>query len=134
MNEKTLKHLNKLEKLSHPILLSPEFSVDPSDQARKLWPALTDVARNYEPEMVRQEIIRAAQTRQQADSCNPSWPYCYATDARYSAIPWAATKRQWELARAELDAVIAADNAQRLAAYEAYRVACEQGVAVPPQD
>lgn len=134
MNSKTLNHLNKLFSLARPVVLSKNFTISGSanDQGEALWPRLQECAKKYNAEMIRQEIIRAAKEKVIGDTCNPTYSY---HDARsLSSIPWNGTLRQWILARKEIDAIIEADNQRRVDEYEVYRLACEQGVAVPPAE
>ena len=136
MTNKTLNHLNKLLQRSYPIKLNKFHMIESGDQSvlEELWPALLIIAKKYTSEMVRQEIINAAKEHREGDVCDPEWSYNSAKSNYFknSGIPWSATKRMWDLARVEIDAAIAANNKQRLNEYEAYRKACEQGVAVEP--
>jgi len=76
------------------------------------------------------EIADAARERREADLIDPT----------YSSHNWANpcahehTARIWRACRQQIDAAIEADNAERAAAYERYRAACEQGIALLPSN
>lgn len=134
MNTKTAEKLNELRNAAVPVthnarghILGP---VPPS-----LWESIGQAEQAANPEMVRREIIAAAKEKREANVNAPDWGNSYWAGqiSASNSIPWAATKARWEIARPVIDALIATHNVASTNAYETYRIACEQGVAVPPQ-
>lgn len=141
MNRKTAERLNLLLRASEPVVLN-ELNVptgdvllcngDASNLADKLWAALKPILESSVPIVTAAEIRDAAANRRHADVLHVEFgPYNWR-QRRESGIPWAFTAKLWAHCRPQIQAAIDADNAARMAEYEAYRVACEQGVAVPP--
>ncbi len=139
MNKKTAEHLNRLQDLSAPVKFTdrnvPKGSVlwdgsSVSDVANRLEKRIAAIIEAQIPAETAAEIREAAAERRTADVLHVvfhvyDWRRC-------DAIPWYFTKRLWAACRSQIAEVIKADNEARLAEYEAYRKACEQGVAVPP--
>ena len=71
----------------------------------------------------------------EASVCYPDWgcKHYAGREQQWKSIQWDDTARRWKIATTVIDALIAQHNAATAAAYESYRIACEQGVAVPPE-
>jgi hypothetical protein len=77
----------------------------------------------------REELVAAADERRKTDL------FCveYEPSSWHGIpVPWAFTRRLWDYCAIQINAAIDGDNAHRLAEYERYRLAVQQGVAVPP--
>ena len=77
------------------------------------------------PEAIAREISAAARERRTADVNFPVYP-------GYFELGKGAHRIAYELAMPEMQAIADRYNAATEAEYEAYRLACEQRVAVPP--
>jgi hypothetical protein len=76
------------------------------------------------------EIQAAAKERRQTDM---GWDPWSAKTGNYIGMD-TVQERAYGLALPEMQAIAEAHNAAALERYEAYRLACEQGVAVPPAE
>lgn len=138
MNTKTAGHLNKLRSLAQPVVLRDGILIDGPITA-ELKAAIAAIEQGATAEAVRREIVAAATERRDADTNMPDWAadgWCWAgSQSGRSAvsIPWKATAARWGLIVDVVRAVLVAHNEATAATYEAYRVACAQGVAVAPQ-
>jgi hypothetical protein len=127
MNAKTANRLNALLYEAKPIPrpLPDDYEIPLKDLTRPLVLAAMQQAQ-------REEIIAAAKQKRQAWADELCDPNCgYQNISRFSD---SVARRAYLIALPAIQAVIEADNARRVAKYEAYRVACEQGVAVPPAE
>jgi len=81
--------------------------------------------------MVMQQLIaEGAEAREQVNITAPEFrPHEWV---RATEIPWGPTERLWRHCRPAIEQIIAIYNTERVVAYEAYRQACMQGVAIPP--
>lgn len=140
MNKSTARRLDSLLALSAPVTLSEncvpsgsvlrEYNGQPSAVAKSLHVAIAAIIARNTPACVAVEIQDAARERRQCDTTDPEFsPHDWA---KRTEIPWSFTRKIWEYSRAEIQSVIDCDNRRRAAEYETYRIACEQGVAVPP--
>ncbi len=135
MNEQTAKHLNHLLRKTDAVQLSVNGLAfvrrnDPTHWADNdiivpLNVIYLEILRNIYPVALAQEIRTAAAAKRRVCAGDKKRPL-------HDWLDSAAQILAVEMARPQIEAVIAADNARRLAEYEAYRAACEQGVAVPP--
>jgi|GEM_PF-3135374 len=144
MNIKTAQKLNRLLELSRPLALWEAYIIGRADgeifsNAHKLEEAGKELAKkcravcaSYTAQARREELIAAAKERR---TC-----YVGRDDFQSGLELHRKTQdktninvREVRIALPQLQAIIAADNARRLAEYEAYRIAVEQGVAVPEQ-
>lgn len=146
MNLATAAHLNMLRALSAPIVLTIDaeknkfdlefndnYSYKFKDEKDRNIVKMKDIIRNiltrHFDVSLATEIARAA--HEDREACG------YMPDADHSLVFWLCNNNRAgriavELARAEIDAAIAADNAIRQSRYQTYRTMCESGVAVPP--
>lgn len=142
MNRKTAERLNDLAaRVERPLKLSKINASDPSESAvvggtndeRVAVYALIEAERvRCAPAAIAAEIREAAATRRVAKT--------YTGGADNSLIFWgrvndnaaSAGGKCWAAVKPAIVAEIARLNADAEARYEAYRAACEQGVAVPP--
>lgn len=121
MNEKTAGHLNYLHREAEPTILKRgPAGVDVTRGS--LTKAIKAVGKRHMDDAIAEEIRRAATEKRKADVYGS-----YTLNAQHNdeAI---ATDLGWD----EMVAVVGADNTRRELEYEAYRLACSQGVAVPP--
>jgi hypothetical protein len=124
MNKQTANHLNAL-------LKKRDFKATVPTEAYQLFHPATaakfrDAINSALPEALAREIQAAARERREAHLANP-----LGEDAKYyasSPILHIAA----EIARPQMQAIAGAYNATTEAEYEAYRIACEQRIAVPP--
>ena len=131
MNTKTADHYNVLLRNAKPVTHTPGGYVDAPQGLRT---KIRTIVASYTDEAQRREIIAAAGESRPAH-------VCFGVDLTEQSEDGVAGYRRayplgaarWELARPEIDAAIAAHNAATRAAFETYRLACAQGVAVPPQ-
>jgi len=132
MNSETAEHLTKLLKMSSPIerMSEREWS-HPYLSWEYIKNLILPIQKKYEKAAQEKEIRLAAKEKREAYSYydgighksphSVEWhPYC-----GFSLI-------LLEMCSDEIDVAIKTDNDNRMAQYEAYRLACEQGVAVPP--
>lgn len=140
MNVQTAEHLNYLRDRARPVELSsncvPTGDVlfthgQVSAIAQSLSATIDNILAANESAIVAAEIRDAAHERREASVLHVAFsPYWWHS---HDEIPWDFTRRLWIACRPQIEAAIAADNAVREAEYEAYRLACEQGVAIPPR-
>lgn len=140
MNSKTADRLNYLLERSEPVgiystgVVFGGYEKERSRLADELS-ALAHAPQNEE-RVTAAEVQRCAERRIQVDLCAPTFTG-YLVRAGYQrepyvAIPWAHTARLHAAIQEQAAAIVKADNERRLAAYETYRIACAQNVAVPP--
>lgn len=146
MNDRTLAHLNFLRLMTSPVSYSAGAQNGPCV-------FLTQLDKNQLFETDAQKALLRELTRQAHAVVLRHYPVALAEEIRAAAsecrkamaspcdsLHWwpkngnLAGIRALELARAEIELLIQHDNARRAAEYEAYRVACAQGVAVPPPE
>lgn len=139
MNDKTAKHLNDLRELATPITRHEPKDRDGPDDAlayfrwlnyERLSRVVNRVYETHDAAALAAEIREAAKGRRPAATHRPS--HHYHKDGEICIRSYGYGGIVWAMGEAEIAAAFAADNARRLAEYEAYRLACEQGVAVPP--
>lgn len=138
MNKNTANHYNKLLKESHPLTLATkDTGGEPQHEVRHPVESLCRVAEyeinqiiaRYQDASVAEEISEAAKEHRLAVVHGPwtgktnlnMWGYCGGSCVR-----------AFRMALPEIEAYISATNAQRLAKFECYRKACEQGIAIDP--
>lgn len=134
MDIKTAELLNALRIYAEPLHLSDSGvyvlsskNVDNHTlpQTSETYIALNDLLSRHSAAAIAQEIrTAAAEDRPAIMNVPKNWQYLTA-DIGSSMFLLAA-------ARPEAEAIVARMNADRLAKYTAYRLACAQGVAVPP--
>jgi len=144
MNAKTAQKLNRLLELSRPLGLVQDYVIGNEagstcfiatsleEAGKELAKKCRAVCASYTAQARREELIAAAKERR---TC-----YVGRDDFQSGLELHRKTQdktninvREVRIALPQLQAIIAADNARRLAEYEAYRIAVEQGVAVPEQ-
>lgn len=125
-----MNRLNNLREQAEPVVHLPNGKIT-GPFTPKLLEQIQAAELAADDEMVRLEIIAAAKEKRIGDVVAPEWTR-YLTECPFSYIPWGPTARRWEIARPAIDVLIAAHNRQTSEAYETYRVACEQGIANPP--
>jgi len=144
MNTKTAQKLNGLLELSQPLALVADYVIGNEagstyfvatsieEAGKDLAKKCRAVCASYTAQARREELIAAAKERR---TC-----YVGRDDFQSGLELHRKTQdktninvREVRIALPQLQAIIAADNARRLAEYEAYRIAVEQGVAVPEQ-
>ena len=145
MNIKTAHKLNRLLELSRPLALVEDYIIGSVDDlgfynsptlevaGEELAKKCRAVCASYTAQAVREELIDAAKERRTCyvgrDYSNYGHTlYTYTQDKTNINV------REVHIALPQLQAIIAADNARRLAEYETYRIAVEQGVAIPEQE
>jgi hypothetical protein len=133
MNINTLDHLNELRSMAKPVTYSPMDQTIDGPIPRVLWNELLAIEQSKTDEAIRQIIITAARTKQHGNSDMIDWATPDYAGYMTHGIPWSSTALRWTLALPQILAAIEAHNQKTLAAYEVYRVACEQGIAVPPK-
>jgi hypothetical protein len=143
MNNRTAQHLNELlRRTSKPITLELEKAGDyglrlagGSDAEISAIYAYIEACRvRVEPQATAEEIRNAAAQHRIAD--------IYTGDTEESLTYWGQVNNHHahaggialRLCIDEIRAEITRLNAAAAEQYEAYRIACEQGVAVPPHD
>jgi hypothetical protein len=137
MNTETAKYLNKLLKQAVPVTLQTK------PEGILLYPHNAEIAdrigvivESHVTQALIEEIQDAAKERRAVNTHASYVFYCGLSGLESGCsklICSALSYRAHKLALPEIEAVLAAHNAATLAAYESYRLACEQGVAVPPQ-
>jgi hypothetical protein len=146
MNEKTAARLNYLLNMTALVSFDAAtckiivdlncWNYDAKSIPSTLEPRINQIIVAHYPAAMAQEISAAAAERRIAHCFNPM----ESSTHKDSAISWWLPNRNnagriaVDMANPEINALIEADNARRKAEYERYRIACEQGVAVPPQD
>jgi hypothetical protein len=132
MNNKTAMHLTKLRGLAAPIVRNENIWRHERLGYQYIVKLIEPVQKRYEEQAQAEEIRQAARERRDAGHY-----YIGVSHVGPGAVRWSDDDGLGaillKLAIDEIDAVVSADNARRLAEYEAYRAACEQGVAIPPQ-
>jgi hypothetical protein len=132
MNAATARHLSMLLARSKPIIRDG----DKWHHSSLSWDYIRDIIKPIETAndaAAQAEEIRAA-ARERRDCSHFA---CGIGHSSPNMVEWhqygGYSRILLGLCSDQIDAAIAADNARRLAEYEAYRAACEQGVAVPPE-
>lgn len=130
MNDKTAEHYNKLLKLATPATLNETGDIRlRHDYCRgTLQARANDIMNKYIDAAIAAELAEAASEKREAAV------FIGESYERKTNNPTRAEKKLWVMAQAEVRAMVEADNARRLEDYERYRLACAQGVAVPPSD
>ncbi len=131
MDERTAKHLTQLRHLAEPITAAeaPEW-FHPWLGWEYIKNLLLPIEQRHAAAAQAEEIRAAARERRDANSY-----YCGIGRKSSNTASWHGGGYGMILlaiCRGEIDAAIAADDARRAREYEAYRMACEQGVALPP--
>ena len=141
MTAQTAIHLNDLHRrANNPLVLQattgPEMNVTGGTTTERLnILTYVEAARiRVAPEAIETEIRRAATERRQADT--------YTGDDSHSLVYWGQLNGHARHAGGIALALVIEDirheidrlNTAATARYEAYRLACEQGVAVPPAE
>lgn len=138
MNAKVGKKLNALRNLATPMVVYADAG--PGVVAAVAWPAghttqtiidiIQPILDRYEAEAISVAVMRAATAGAEAETqvTRLSW------GGQQAARLWdhCANPILWEIAEAEVRAAVAAHNTRTAREYDAYRLACEQGVAVEP--
>lgn len=143
-NEQIAKHLNRLLYLRNQLVIPPSAACGQVHFAGNL--------RHQD------QGLQAIQDRLEAEACQlieAKFNACLEAEIRAAAAesrevkgwkPINPSSRQWtwngnlaghaayDAALPGIQALCEASNAERVARYEAYRIACEQGVAVPPME
>jgi hypothetical protein len=148
MKSKCAEHLTMLLVRSAPITMAlpPEPDVatevnrdgyrNPTWSHPSLeWQEIRDIIHPIAESMLAaaqdEEIRRAARERRPA-----SGYVCHVGYASSHSVAWhpygGYAMILWDMCASQIATAIGADDARRLAEYEAYRQACEQGVALPP--
>jgi hypothetical protein len=136
MNEKTAQHLNHLRQQAAPLRLTDNLIPHGGTKETRcqLQVKLQPILEAAMPEALRQEIIAAAKERREANTSCPEFS-CYSWEHyRDKQIPWELTRRLWFLCADHIRAAVDLLNESNQARYEGYRLACEQGVAIPPSN
>jgi len=145
MNTKTAQKLNRLLELSQPLTLRENYRIDKAngthfynertleEAGAKLATQCRAVCASYTAQAVREEIIDAAKERRTCLVARDDFKSGLGLHSE-TQDKTDINVREVCIALPQLQAIIAADNARRLAEYEAYRIVAEQGVAVPEQD
>lgn len=140
MNKRTAEHLNALRRSSKPLLISEngelcedrngKMLIDYSHPRREgIFRALDAAMLSIVPLAVSMEIMAAAAENREAKTSTP--------DTWIKACSWSGMTLGPEIIEMALPSArlaIEASNAEALRLYEAYRLACSQGVAVPPPE
>lgn len=126
-------HLNDLLKKAQPVKLSEDGQrVYDGDATRcaELRDAASKLAQANRRAADMAEIVNAAKERRPADLYAPAYDAVEANNVGY--IRWAHTRRLHVAVQDQVVAMIDRSNQAAQEEYERYRLACEQGVAVPP--
>jgi hypothetical protein len=132
MNNKTLIKLNLLYENSRPVILHNGGYIE-GPVPDELWKKMKEIEISCSDEATRQEIINAATKKRIASNCYTTWAERDRAGSKASGIYWTDTLKRWKIAIPQIQALINTHNAKTLSEYETYRIACEQGIAVPPQ-
>jgi cobalamin biosynthesis Mg chelatase CobN len=137
MTTKTAKHLNALlyrvndpVKITHENGYQAEIKGQNTAAVNEISSAAISAAQRALPVAQREEIVEAARTRRAAVLRAEIKHLCAYEHENGSTVYAGAIM----LALPEIQAMIDRVNAADRAAYENYRIACEQGVAVPPAE
>lgn len=140
MNAKVGKKMNQLRKLATPMVVYADAGM--SAVASVSWPAgnttqtiidiIQPILDRYEAEAISVAVMRAATAGAEAETQVTSLSWDGQQAARL--FRHCANPILWEIAEAEVRAAVAAHNTRTAREYEAYRLACEQGVAVEPSE
>ena len=140
MTKEVAERLNSLRAASVPAVLRADIGT--LDGAYSLVIRCIDIVASHYPAAIDQEIRLAAAERRSAIVSTESISRYSLTHGAICGMerqgdvqrPLPVCRLAIALALPELEAAVGADNAARLAAYEQYRVLCEQGVALPPSE
>lgn len=135
MNAKTAEHLNKLLRSACPLQISDTGSLHEMRDGRPLVSdshprrlgilrALNDALLTIVPLAISAEIMDAAENKREA---NINAPLLWESVPSYYIGP-----RLLKMALPSARLAVEASNAEAARLYETYRLACSQGVAVPP--
>jgi len=133
MNAKTARHLNALLSATmQPLRIQSHDWVLAGDGVHKLRPWLDAEIARLTPAAIEMEIRRAAEERR-AHVAAPVIDDVNTTNIMYVlSSSQGVGKILRDLILPGLQVEIARRNTSAIAQYEAYRLACAQGVAVPP--
>lgn len=126
-------HLNDLLKKAQPVKLNTDSQrIYDGDATRcaELRDAASALAQDNRRAVDLAEIANAAAEHRPADLYAPCYDAVEACNWGY--IRWPHTKRLHLAVQDQVVAMIARSNQAAQDEYEQYRLACEQGVAVPP--
>lgn len=135
MNRQTAEHLNHLLELSQPMKIEDGLIQHPA-ATKEFGERLGAIWNSHIPIAQAMAIRSAARDKAKSEYiCHDVRQHCGGNgkviDVCRSTYGFSETVKK--LAMPEIKAAIEADDARRLAEYEAYRMACEQGVALPPK-
>lgn len=138
MNSKTAQHLTKLYEAASPIerhTVAGETVERIWSHSSLPWDHIRDLILPIEKKRAvaaQAEEVRAAARERRCASNH----YCGIGHKSPHSVEWhpygGFSLILLDMCLPEIRAAVAADNSRRLAEYEAYRLACEQGVALPP--
>jgi len=125
-------HLNALLIAAEPAQLADTERIWGGAATRRaeLRDAASEMAQTNRRAVDLAEIAAAARERRPADLDAPRYDAIEAN--KWGHIPWAHTHRLHVAVHDQVVAMIARSNQDAQDEYERYRLACEQGVAVPP--
>ena len=144
MNEKTARRLNRLLAVSRPIILMSsgssyvikgfvcgtyyDCSLDDlnMDGSVCILKELDDALMKAVPAVISNRIREAAKNRKGVEL-----PH---VRAMHYPLGWITPADVVDAASPMINAILDTHNARTLSNYEVYRTACEQGIAVPPED
>lgn len=131
MTTKTAAHLNALRSATRKVIVpTPDEAFYRANFGRIGKECFAAIERCKDA-AVEQEIRDAARERRIADVGFSVDPY---QAAGYIQTRDGAQRLAYQMAYPEMCAIAGRFNAATMARYEAYRLACEQGVAVPPEE
>ncbi len=129
MNAKTATKLNELQNAAIPLALvinSRTLCILTGKVHKSTAKAITAALTRVLPATIANRIMYGAKHREFValpEVVEMSCPMFY----------WLTSEDTYKLALPEITAIINQQNTETLNAYETYRLACEQGVAVPPE-
>lgn len=146
MNSKTAKHLNYLREARILSVVNDGTTLTVTthgmqrdnrqgaeDRLGKLRDECDAILRAAQPEVLRRSIIAAALADDEAETCPSCRTETGYGGGRYVGCVFTVTGSVWlDVCGAELEACVARRAAEWKRDYQVYRVACMQGVAVPP--
>ena len=152
MTKETAKKFNSLREQAMPFTIREKFSEfngyvsnrgivtgphqtarRPNDAVLSLRETMQSALSNAFVQAQAEEIISAAREDRAASHpvvhlCTGEYPCGIFLNNSNNAV----LARTWDLALPQITAAVEQQNAQFAAAYQVYRTACEQGIAVPP--
>ena len=136
MTKKVAEKLNQLLAASAPVIITPTLEHEQYYAGLVYGPApaslLVEIGGAIEscrPQGIADEISAAATERRRA---NVQSSFEFDAKTGRACFYEGAARRTLILAKPLIEAILARHNADTLARYEAYRLACEQRVAVEP--